>query len=109
MLNRQKHPFYGHATADFFIAARDGRDVGRIAVMVNRNYNQYHDKRMAQFYLFDCEDDLDAATALLTQLFDWARARDLDIVIGPKDYGPLDGYGLLGKGYDQRGLMNMMN
>ena len=56
-----------------------------------------------------CEDDLDAVTALFTQLFDWARARDLDIVIGPKDFGPLDGYGLLGKGYDQCGLMNMMN
>ena len=34
---------------------------------------------------------------------------DLDKVIGPKGFGPLDGYGLLQKGYDQRGMMNMMN
>jgi GNAT superfamily N-acetyltransferase len=109
ILNREKHPFYEHSTADFFIAVRDGRDVGRIGAIVNRNYNKYHGTRMAQFYLFECEDDLDAAKALFNQLFKWARAHDLDKVIGPKGFGPLDGYGLLQKGYDQRAMMNMMN
>jgi hypothetical protein len=33
MLNRKKHPFYEHSTADFFIAVRDGKDIGRIAVL----------------------------------------------------------------------------
>ena len=55
MLNRGKHPFYEHSTADFFVAVRDGRDVGRIAALENVNYNRCHDKRTAQFYLFDCE------------------------------------------------------
>lgn len=109
MLNRERHPFYEHSTADFFIAVRDGRDVGRIAAIVNRNYNLYHDERTAQFYLFDCEDDAQAAAALFSRLFAWARAHDLDKVIGPKGFGPLDGYGLLQKGYDQRAMMNMMN
>ena len=109
MLNKQKHPFYEHSTADFFIAVRNGRDVGRIAAIVNRNYNQYHDTRLGQFYLFDCEDDLDAATGLFTQLAEWCKAQDLDAVIGPKGFGPLDGYGLLEKGYEERQMMNMMN
>ena len=30
-LNRQKHPFHAHSDVDFFLATRDGRDVGRIA------------------------------------------------------------------------------
>ncbi len=109
MLNREKHPFYEHSTADFFIAVRNGRDIGRIAAIVNHNYNQYRDKRTAQFYLFECEDDPDAAKALFNQLFEWARAHDLDTIIGPKGFGPLDGCGLLQKGYDQRQMMNMMN
>jgi GNAT superfamily N-acetyltransferase len=109
MLNKQKHPFYEHSTADFFIAVRDGRDVGRIAAMVNRNYNAYHDSRMAQFYLFECEDDLDAAAGLFGQLTDWAREQGLETIIGPKGFGPLDGYGLLEKGYKERQMMNMMN
>lgn len=109
MLDRDKHPFYEHSTADFFIAVRDGRDVGRIGAIVNHNYNKYHHARTAQFYLFECEDDSDAARALFTQLFEWARAHELDEVIGPKGFGPLDGYGLLEKGYGERAMMNMMN
>jgi len=39
MLNRQKHPFYEHSAADFFVAVRDGRDVGRIAALENTRFN----------------------------------------------------------------------
>ncbi len=40
MLNKQKHPFYEHSDADFFVAKRDGKVVGRIAAMENKPYNQ---------------------------------------------------------------------
>lgn len=40
MLNREKHPFYEHSDADFFVALRDGQAVGRIAAIENRAYNQ---------------------------------------------------------------------
>jgi hypothetical protein len=108
-LNREKHPFYEHSEADFFIAQRDGRVVGRIAALVNRRFNQYHGTRQAQFYLFECEDDLEAATALFEKVFEWARARDLEQVVGPKGFGVLDGYGLLVEGYEHRQIMTMMN
>jgi hypothetical protein len=41
-LNRKKHPFHEHSDVDFFLAVRDGRDVGRIAVIENKPFNQYH-------------------------------------------------------------------
>jgi GNAT superfamily N-acetyltransferase len=109
MLNRQKHPFYEHSDADFFIAVRDGQDVGRIAALENRRFNEYHDTRQAQFYLFECEDDQEAATALFERVFEWARARGLDRLIGPKGFGALDGYGLLVEGFEHRQMMTMMN
>ncbi len=109
MLNKRKHPFYEHSDADFFIAVRDGRDVGRIAALVNRRFNDYHHTRKAQFYLFECEDDQEAAGALFEQVFAWARARGLDSVIGPKGFGALDGYGLLVEGFEHRQMMTMMN
>jgi len=109
MLNRHKHPFYEHSDADFFIAVRDGQDVGRIATLENRRFNEYHDTRQAQFYLFECEDDQEAATALFERIFEWARARGLDRVIGPKGFGALDGYGLLVEGFEHRQMMTMMN
>ena len=108
-LNRKKHPFYEHSDADFFIAVRDGRDVGRIAALENRRFNDYHGTRQAQFYLFDCEDDAEAAQLLFEQVFEWARKRQLDTVVGPKGFGVLDGYGIIVEGYEHRQMMTMMN
>jgi GNAT superfamily N-acetyltransferase len=108
-LNFGKHPFYEHSEAEFFIAERDGTDVGRIAVIENRPYNQYHDKRQAQFYFFESIDDVDVARALFERAFEWAIARGLNQVVGPKGFGPLDGYGLLVEGYEFRPAMTMMN
>ncbi len=109
MLNKQKHPFYEHSDADFFIAVRDGRDVGRVAALVNTSFNAYHQTHQAQFYLFDCEEDQEAATALFEQVFAWARARGLNKAVGPKGFGALDGYGLLVEGFEHRQMMTMMN
>jgi hypothetical protein len=108
-LNREKHPFFEHSDADFFIARGNGRDIGRVAIMENRLYNQYHSSRVAHFYFFDCEDDPEAAETLFNTVFSWATERGLNRIIGPKGFGPLDGYGLLVEGYDHRQMMNMMN
>lgn len=108
-LNRDRHPFYEHSTADFFIASRQGKDIGRIAALENRHFNEYHGTRQAQFYHFDCENDPEAAAALFSAVFDWARQRGLDTVVGPKGFGVLDGYGILIEGYEHRQIMTMMN
>lgn len=110
MLDRKKHPYYEHSDADFFIAARDdGRDVGRIAALENKRFNEYHKTKQAQFYLFECENDQEAATALFKKVFEWAKTRGLNRVVGPKGFGALDGYGLLVQGYEHRQMMTMMN
>jgi hypothetical protein len=108
-LDRKKHPFYEHSTADFFIAMRDGRDVGRIAALENSNYNAAHDSRTGQFYFFDCEDDSEASAALFERVFEWAKGRKLDKVMGPKGFSPFDGYGMLERGFEHRQMMTMMN
>lgn len=108
-LNRKKHPFHEHSDVDFFIAVRDGRDVGRIAAIENKPFNQYHKTKKADFYLFECENDLDAATALFNAAFEWAASRGLNAIVGPKGFGPLDGYGLLVLGQEHRQTMTMLN
>ncbi len=108
-LNRRKHPFYEHSDAEFFLARRDGQDVGRIALLENRRYNAYHGKRQAQFYLFECVDDLEVARALFERGYEWARARGLNQLVGPKGFGALDGYGMLVDGFEFRPAMTMMN
>jgi hypothetical protein len=108
-LNRKKHPFFEHSDADFFLAVRDGKVVGRICAGVNKPFNAYHKTRKAQFYFFDAIDDQEVANALFQDVFDWARARGLDTVVGPKGLSPFDGYGIMVEGFDQRQMMTMMN
>jgi hypothetical protein len=108
-LNRRKHPYFEHSAADFFIASRDGRDVGRIAALENKRYNDYHKTKQAQFYLFECEDDQEAANALFERAFEWARSRGLNRIVGPKGFGALDGYGIQVEGFEHRQMMTMMN
>lgn len=108
-LNRKKHPFHEHSDVDFFLAVRDGRDVGRIAAIENKPFNKYHNTRKADFYFFDCENDPEASAALFNTVFEWAKARGLDTVMGPKGMGPLDGYGLLVFGHEHRQTMTMLN
>lgn len=108
-LNREKHPFHEHSGVDFFLAVRDGRDVGRIAAIENKPFNAYHKTKEANFYFFDCEDDPEAASALFEAVSDWARARGLTELVGPKGMGPLDGYGILVFGHEHRNTMTMLN
>jgi hypothetical protein len=108
-LNRKKHPFFEHSEADFFLAVRDGKVVGRICAGENKLFNEYHKTRKAQFYFFDTINDLEVAKALFDAAMDWAHQRGLDIMIGPKGLSPFDGYGILVEGFEQRQMMTMMN
>ena len=108
-LNHRKNPFFEHSEADFFIAIQERQVVGRIAAIENRRFNQYHGSKKAQFYYFECVDDFAVAEALFDRVFDWARQRGLDTLIGPKGLGLLDGYGMLIEGFDQHNMMTMMN
>jgi hypothetical protein len=91
------------------VAVRDGQVVGRIAVMENKPYNRYHNKKQANFYLFDCIEDQAVATALFDAASEWARQRGLNQLMGPKGFGPLDGYGIQIEGFEHRQMMTMMN
>ena len=101
-LNPKRFPFHQHSHASFFLAYEGTRPIGRLAVLDNRRYNEFNNTRIAFFYMFECENNLEAATALFNAAFDWARSRRLDKIVGPKGFTPLDGFGLLVKGFEHR-------
>ncbi len=109
MINPTKHPFYEHSDAECFMARKDGKVVGRICAMENKPFNNYHGTHIAQFYLFECVNDQDVANALFEHTFEWARARGLNEVVGPKGFSPFDGYGIQIEGFEHRQMMTMMN
>ena len=102
MLNRERHPFFRHSDAIFLLALQNGEAVGRLAVLDNANYNAFNRERTAFFYLFECIDDRETALALFARGFDWARARGLNRIVGPRGLSALDGLGLLVKGFEHR-------
>jgi GNAT superfamily N-acetyltransferase len=106
-LNRERHPFYRHSDADFFLALQGGEVVGRIAVLEPRRRNAYRGQRGAFFYLFETMEDIEVARALFAAAFDWARSRDLETISGPDGLLPGDGLGVLVKGFEHRPAMGI--
>ena len=69
-MDKEKHPFYDHSESDFFLAIRDGKVVGRISALMNRPFNEYHNCKDGEFYLFDAIDDQEVANALFDRVFE---------------------------------------
>ncbi len=109
MMNEKKHPFYDHSISDFFLAKRDGKVVGKLSMLINRPFNDYHGTKDSEFYLFDCIDDQEVANALFDHATRWTLEHGMNRIVGPKGYGPLDGYGIQIEGFEHRQMMNMMN
>jgi GNAT superfamily N-acetyltransferase len=106
-LDRGRHPFYKHSEAAFFLAERDGRTVARVAALENRRYNAYAGKKAAFFNWFEAEDDAEAAGAVLGAAASWARARGLDVLLGPKGMLRTDCPGILVEGFQHEAALGM--
>jgi hypothetical protein len=87
-----------------FLLAFDSSDqvVGRLAVIHNHSYNQFNHEKTAFFYLFECINNYKVSKALFDYAFQWATDRGLQRMVGPKGFTPLDGMGLLVKGFEHR-------
>jgi hypothetical protein len=103
MLDRKRHPFFRHSQAAFLLVEGPaGQTIGRVAILDNRNFNDFNQEHTAFFFLFECEDNREAALALFEAGFAWARARGLKRIYGPKGMTPFDGLGMLVRGFDHR-------
>jgi hypothetical protein len=85
-LDRSGNPFFAHAEAEFFLALREGRVVGRVSAHVDRRFNEFQDNAWGMFGFFECEDSPATAQALLAAAEAWLRERGCDRIVGPMDY-----------------------
>ena len=97
-----RFPFYEHSEAAFFIARQNKTSLGRICVMDNRRFNDFRGENTAFFYLFETVNDESVADALFAAASQLARAHRLDTLLGPHGFTPMDGNGLLVKGFEHR-------
>ena len=100
-LDRRRNPFFEHAEAEYFLAYRDGRPVGRITAQVDRNFNEFQGNDWGMFGFFECEDDPEATRSLLVAAEAWLRERGRDRMVGPMDFTTNDECGVLVEGFDR--------
>jgi hypothetical protein len=92
-----KNPYFEHAEAQYFLAVRDGRDVGRISAQVDRLEK---DPQMGFFGLLAAEDDAAVFAALFAAAEAWLRQRGRTRVRGPFSLSINEETGLLVDGFD---------
>ena len=85
-MDREKHPFFEHGAADFFLARRGDEIVGRIAASDDPKYNALHGSNVGCFGMFESIDVQEVTNALFGAAADWLRALGRDEIMGPIDY-----------------------
>jgi GNAT superfamily N-acetyltransferase len=104
-LDRSKNPFFEHARAEYFLAWRGERVVGRITAQVDFNFWEFQDKKWGMFGFFECEQDPEAARALVDAAEEWVRAQGCDRLVGPMDFTTNDECGVLIEGFERTPLI----
>ena len=85
----------------FFLAERDGKVVGRIQGILQKQYNELHNERRIRFTRFDSIDDTEVSRALFSALEEWGRGLGMTHACGPLGYSDLDREGLLIEGFEE--------
>jgi GNAT superfamily N-acetyltransferase len=98
-LSRARNPFFREAEAEYFVAWAGERAVGRIAAIANRRHDEVYRDGCAFFGFFECEEDGDAARALLDAAGGWARERGYRGIRGPASFSTNHECGLLVEGF----------
>ncbi len=106
-IDRSKHPFFLHAEAEFFLASRDGKPVGRIAAIKDRLWQERYKDDTAYWGWFECVNDVEVARALFDAAHAWAKAKGCRRLIGPMSPNANDVVGLLIKGFDSPACIYM--
>ena len=107
-LSPKKNPWFSHAEAAFWIARRDGRDVGRVSAQEDSLAPPDPDgARIGHFGSLAAEDDGAVFAALLAEAEGWARARGLGRMRGPFSLSVNEQAGLLVSGFDAPPMMLM--
>lgn len=101
------HPFWRHGERQLFMAYRDGAPAGRAAAIVNHLHNSVHNEKCGFFGFFDCAEDPEAASALLSAASTWLRKRGMDKVRGPVNPSMNETCGLLIEGFDSPPMIMM--
>lgn len=101
----KKNAAFEFCEAEYFLAYKDNKVVGRVAAIINNRANQTWDKKEVRFGWIDFIDDEEVSSALLKAVEDWGKQKGMDTITGPLGFTDMDAEGMLIEGFDQLGTM----
>jgi GNAT superfamily N-acetyltransferase len=104
-LNKDKNPAFDYCESKYWLAYKDGKVVGRIAGILNKEYVEKWKNKYVRFGWIDFENDIEIAKALIGKVEDWAKEMGMTAVHGPLGFTDLDHEGMLVDGFDQLGTL----
>ena len=104
-LSKDKNAAFEFCEAEYFLAYKDGKLVGRVAAIINHRYNKQWDRPAVRFGWLDLINDIDVLRALLKAVEDYGREKGLKEIIGPLGFTDMDPEGMLTKGFEELGTM----
>jgi hypothetical protein len=106
-LSRKINPFFQHADAQFWLARKDGRDVGRISAQIDHLAKTDSAAPAGYFGMIAAEDDPAVFAALFRTAEDWLGARGRVQALGPFNLSINEEVGLLIDGFDTPPMLMM--
>ena len=100
-LRHDKNASFDDCEADYFMAYRNGKPVGRVAAIINRKANERWQTKSVRFGWFDFIDDIEVSKALLDTVAQWGLERGMDKMIGPMGFADTDREGMLIEGFGE--------
>ncbi len=104
-LREDKNTSFECCEAQYFMAFRDGKLVGRVAAIINHRANERWDRKQVRFSWFDFVDDPEVSAALLKTVEDWGRQKGMTEIAGPIGFIDTDREGMLVDGFDTLSTM----
>ncbi len=108
VFDKNKNAAYEFCEAEFFMAYKDGKAVGRIAAIINSKANAAWNVKQVRYGWIDFIDDIEVSSALLETVADWGRKRGMTEIAGPLGFTDFDPEGMLVEGFDRLGTMAMI-
>ncbi|WP_299781129.1 GTP cyclohydrolase [uncultured Formosa sp.] len=104
VFNKDKNPIFNNAKAHLFVALKNNKIVGRIAIIIN-SLDLKQSQNKIRFGWFDVVDDIEVTKTLLNKVNTIGKQHNLEYMEGPIGFSNLDKVGVLTEGYDHIGSM----
>ena len=99
--DRNKNAAFEFSEAEFYLAYKDGKPVGRVAAIVNNKANQAWSVKQVRFGWFDFIDDQEVSKALLDAVIAFGKSKGMNQIAGPLGFTDFDPEGMLVDGFDR--------